>query len=487
MKTLEIGNRRELFIDDYLIHRLVGGAAKRLHSPVRREAALVTDKPWEGCCCSFPTVTRGGRGYRLYYKGWQINLEDFDGTTTTRPPTICLAESTDGIHWERLNVNSFAYDGNCENNIIWMGVGEDHLGMHGFSPFLDSNPDCQPDQKWKAVGGGWRYIHHGLYLMASPDGIHWSLISDQPFLAGYSLDSNNTVHWIPEEGCYRIFLRHYTEGVYKGIRNIMTATSTDLKNWTDPVELDFGDTPAEHLYDNNLVRYHRAPHIWLGFPTRYIDRPWSPTLEALPEPDHRLQRKRTMGRFGTVLTEPLLMCSRDARVFHRWQEAFMRPGLRSQDSWTYGDNFLGWGMIETDSDLPGGGKELSMFVTEHYGRGESTTLRRCTLRLDGFVSVQAPMRGGELVTHPLTFSGNRLSLNISTSAGGGARVEIQEPDGKPVPGYTEEDCAEIVGDALDYTVRWKHGTGVDSLAGRPVRLRFILRDADLYAMRFESL
>ena len=486
MKIVEIGNRRELFIDDCLIDRLEGGAAQRLHSPVRREAAIVTGEPWEGCCCAFATVAPCERGHRLYYRGWQISLDDFDGTTTSRPPTMCVAESSDGIHWERLPVNSFEYDGKRENNIIWMGVGEDHLGMHGFAPFLDTNPDCPPDQRWKAVGGGWRYVHNGIYLMVSPDGIQWSLASGEPFLAGYSLDSLNTVHWISEEKCYRIFLRHYTEGVYKGIRNIMTATSTDFKNWSTPVELDFGDTPAEHLYDNNLVRYHRAPHIWLGFPTRYMDRPWGPTLEALPETEHRLHRKTAMGRFGTVLTEPLLMCSRDGRVFQRWQEAFLRPGLRSQDSWTYGDNYLAWGMIETDSDLPGGGKELSMYVTEHYGRGQSSTLRRCTLRIDGFVSIHAPMKGGELVTRPLAFTGERLSLNISTSAGGGARVEIQEADGRPIAGYTESDCEEILGDTLDYTVRWKGGTGVGALADRPVRLRFILRDADLYSLRFES-
>ncbi len=485
MKTLEIGNRRELFIDDYMIDRLVGGAEQHLHSPIRREAAIVTDKPWEGCCGGFPTVIRGGRGYRLYYRGWQIDLDDFDGSKPSQPPTMCLADSTDGIHWERLPVNSFEYAGSRENNIIWMGIGDDHLGMHGFSPFLDTNPACHPDQRWKAVGGGWRYIHHGLYLMASPDGIHWSMVSKEPFLGGYSLDSNNTVHWIPEEGYYRIFLRHYTEGVYKGIRNIMTATSTDLKKWTEPVELDFGDVPQVHLYDNNLVRYYRAPHLWLGFPTRYIDRPWSPTLEALPEPEHRLQRKTAMGRFGTVLTEPLLMCSRDAQVFHRWQEAFLRPGLRSQDSWTYGDNFLAWGMIETDSDLPGGGKELSMYVTEHYARGHSTTLRRCTLRLDGFVSIHSPMQGGELITKPLTFSGNRLSLNISTSAGGSARVEIQDADGNPLPGYTEAECYEIVGDMLDYTVQWKHGTDVGPLSDSPVRLRVILHDADIYSLCFQ--
>jgi len=486
MKILNVGSRRELFVDNYLIDRFAGEARPLLHSPIRREAALVTDQPWEGCMSGFPTVTKGGRGYRLYYRGWQIDLDDFDGVKPSRPPTMCLAESTDGIRWERAPVDLFDYQGITSNSIIWMGVGDDLWGMHGFSPFRDPNPDCRPDQLWKAVGGGFRRPHDGLYLMASPDGIKWSLVSDQPFLSGYALDSNNTVHWMAEEGCYRIFLRHWSEGVYAGIRIIMTATSPDLKNWTEPVELDFCGSPPQHLYDNNLAPYYRAPHIWLGFPTRYIERPWSPTIEALPEVGHRRLRSKMKERFGTGLTEPLLISSRDARVFHRWEEAFMRPGLCSEGNWTYGDNYLAWGMIETDSELPGGGKELSFYATEHYWREESTTLRRCTLRVDGFVSINATMKGGEFVTKPLTFSGNRLSLNISTSAGGSARVEIQDADGRPLPGYTEADCHEIVGDTLDYTVRWKHGTDVGPLSDSPVRLRVLLHDADLYSLCFQQ-
>ncbi len=89
-----------------------------------------------------------------------------------------------------------------------------------------------------------------------------------------------------------------------------------------------------------------------------------------------------------------------------------------------------------------------------------------------------------MVSKPLTFDGSRLSLNISTSAAGGARVELQDAAGQPIPGFALADCWEIIGDTLDYTVRWKGGTDVSSLAGRPVRLRVSLRDADLYSLRF---
>ena len=479
-----IGARRELFLDDFLVTRFSGGAQLRLHSPVPREAVWVTDKPWEGCMGGFPTVTAAGGVFRLYYRGWQVDLSNFDGATASRPLTMCLAESADGVHWERVPVDTFDYQGIRRNNIIWMGVGEDFLGMHGFSPFIDTNPDCRPDQRWKAAGGSWKQPGKGLYLLTSPDGVRWLLDSDKPFLAGYGLDSHNTVMWSPLEGRYRAFFRHWTGGNYAGGRNIMTAVSPDLMNWSEAVELVFPGTPFEQLYDNNVAPYWRAPHIWLGFPTRYIERPWSPSIEALPELEHRRLRSKTSMRYGTALTEPLFMSSRDGVTFRRWQEAFLRPGLRAEGSWAYGDNYLAWGMLETDSDQPGGGKELSFYATEHCWRGESTTLRRYTLRIDGFVSLNAPMAGGEVVTKPVVFAGSRLSLNISTSAAGSAQVEIQDAAGQPIPGFALEDCWDIIGDTLDYTVRWKQGTDVGALSGRPVRLRLRLSDADLYSLCF---
>jgi hypothetical protein len=481
-QAIRIGSRRELMLDDFLAERLSGGARLRPHSPVAREAALVTDKPWEGSMGGYPTVIGENGRFRLYYRGWQMDLER--RRAMARPPTICLAESTDGIHWQRVPVRRFEYQGSKDNNIVWMGTGDDLWGMHGFAPFLDTNPACPPEQRWKAVGGGWDHPSRGLFLLTSPDGIAWKLASEKPFLAGYHLDSQNTVLWSADEGCYRVYLRQFNE---RKVRGIITATSPDLVSWSEAVPLVYPGAPEQALYVNNVVPYFRAPHILAGFPARYVEREWSPTVEALPELDHRRLRARMSPRYGTALTDTVFMSSRDKVTFRRWDEAFIRPGLRALGNWTYGDNYLAWGMLETDSALPGGGKELSFYAVEGYWRGQSTTLRRHTLRLDGFVSLNAPLEGGEMVTRSFIFEGGRLSLNISTSAAGGARVELEDESGRPLPGFALEDCWEIVGDTLDYTVRWKNGSAVASLAGRPVRMRIALRDADLYSFRFEPL
>ena len=96
------------------------------------------------------------------------------------------------------------------------------------------------------------------------------------------------------------------------------------------------------------------------------------------------------------------------------------------------------------------------------------------------------MRGGELVSKPLRFTGRRLSLNFSTSAAGDIRVEIQAADGTPLPGYTLDECPPIFGDTVARDVIWNAGGSVASLAGQTVRLRFVLRDADLFSFQFQE-
>ena len=140
--------------------------------------------------------------------------------------------------------------------------------------------------------------------------------------------------------------------------------------------------------------------------------------------------------------------------------------------------------METDSPEDDSPRELSLYATESYFTGATSRLRRYSIRIDGFASVFAPLGGGELITKPLLFNGDTLNINFSTSAAGSIRVEIQNLKGEPIKGHALADCAEIFGDAIDYPVRWQSGTDIRPLAEEPVRLRFVLRDADLYALRF---
>jgi hypothetical protein len=186
-----------------------------------------------------------------------------------------------------------------------------------------------------------------------------------------------------------------------------------------------------------------------------------------------------------TVTDAVFMTSRDGREFRRWAEAFIRPGPRRRESWVYGDNFIFWGMFEAPSSTEDAPPDINLLATEGYWEGEDTAFRRYTLRRDGFVSLSAPWAGGEAVTRPLAFAGGGLSLNAETSGFGSFQVEIQDAAGRPLPGFSLADCEPIFCDTDDGAVRWKPGGGdLRALAGRPVRLRFSLRDADLYSFQF---
>ena len=89
-----------------------------------------------------------------------------------------------------------------------------------------------------------------------------------------------------------------------------------------------------------------------------------------------------------------------------------------------------------------------------------------------------------MLTKPFMFAGSQLEINYSTSAAGSVRVEIQQTDGTPVPGFTIDECVEIIGDEISRVVAWKAGSNVSRLAGTPIRLRFVMKDADLFSLRF---
>jgi hypothetical protein len=126
---------------------------------------------------------------------------------------------------------------------------------------------------------------------------------------------------------------------------------------------------------------------------------------------------------------------------------------------------------------------LSVYGTEAYYKGPASRVRRFTFRTDGFVSVHAPAQA-ELLTKPLQFAGKTLELNCCAT-GGNLRVEMQDAGGQPLANFALSDCLPITGDDIACTVKWKSGSDLSSLAGKPVRLRFVLDHADLYALQFQ--
>ena len=445
----DIGSRLELFVDDWLIEKM-DGAELRLHNPTPQEVVIEFDKPWEGSTSAYITVFQDGDIFRMYYRG-----SNYDPTKrVAEHQLVCYAESDDGIHWRKPELNLCEFEGSKKNNIIWTGDG-----CHNFAPFKDTKPGVDPEAQYKALGSK---DGKGLIAFQSPDGINWKLMQDEPVITKGAFDSQNLAFWNPVTNCYMDFHR----GFHEGVRHIMTCTSQDFIHWTEPQWVDFGDAPLEHLYTNAVTTYYRAPHILMGFPKRFVQ-----------------NRKKLADDPHTGVSDGVFMTSRNGVQWHRWLEAFIRPGLQ-RERWWQRNNMTAWGILVTKSAIPGTPDELSFYSSEAY-YSSGNRLRRYSLRLDGFVSVNASYKGGEIVTKPLKFEGKNLVINYSTSAAGSVKVEIMDSDGKPIPGFTIDECAEIYGDEIEKLVEWKSGSDLSALAGKVIKLRFALKDADLYSMKFK--
>ena len=472
-EPVDIGLHRELFVDDHVIEKIEGAARLELQQPVPQDVVLVTGEPWEGNTCAYYTVfgdqdASGNDILRMYYRGSHYNHELHD---QTHRPVVCYAESRDGIHWTKPNLRLFEFEGSKQNNIVWDGAG-----AHCFTPFRDTNPNCPPGARYKALSqvhrtGTPHYSAQGemtAFAWKSPDGIRWT-ISDGPLITKGDFDSQNTAFWDSHSGLYREYhrVRFFRDSAGElilggvrarpGFRSIMTGTSKDFLNWTswtEPELLDFDDDIGpQHLYTNAVMAYPRAPQILIGFPTR-----------LLPEEGNRV--------------EPILMASRDGRRFRRWDRPVI-PEDAPKDRMGNRSNYMAWGLVPT----PGNDHEYSVYASEAYLGGSDTRLRRFTYRLDGFVALRGGDQGGKLTTRPLTVGGGHLEINYLARPGGYVRVEMQDAEGRPLTSFSADDCDPLEGDEIAKTVTW-NTDGNGPFSGRPVRVQFQVKDADLFSFRF---
>lgn len=439
---IDIGSRRELLVDDYLIDSLTGEAKQTVQQPVPKEVVLVTGKPWEGNTCAYYSIFQDGDLYRMYYRGSHYDTET---KQATHPEVTCYAESRDGIEWTKPNLGLFEFEGSKENNIVWSGIG-----THCFTPFKDENPNCASDAKYKAFARGRPTGKKGLYAFKSPDAIHWTKMKDEPVITEGAFDSQNLAFWDVHAKIYRGYHRDFRK-----VRDVKWEVSEDFLNWSDPEFLDYGDQPLEHLYTNAIQNAPRAPHILIGFPTRY-----------LPNEGQRV--------------EPTFMSSRDGHSFHRWYEPVI-PESAPEDRGGNRSNYMTWGIL----DLPSEPDSYSVYATEAYYTGPDSRVRRFVFRKDGYVAVGSTGAGG-MLTKPLSFEGKSLSLNYLTQPKGAVRLEILQADGTPIPGFTAQDCDNLSGDHIDGQVSWNGSADVSKLAGTPIRLRFELKDAQLFSLQFQE-
>lgn len=485
---INIGSRREVFWDDFMIDTIRTTAYELMHHPVRRELVMTNVEPWEGNGWIHTCVVEDNGIFRMYYVSqpmWNKEITKFG------PPYrhSCYAESKDGIHWTKPVVGDFEFQGSYENNIIT------DQSLTSFDVLIDPNPNCPKDEKYKAIYARRAGEGSELCCMFSSDGIHFRdgyLISKKSFVNAY--DSHNTLNWDPHLKKYVCYCRDcetnngviphdfypFNEGMREK-RAIWRFESEDFRNWSEPEFINYGDSPyGFEMYTNGIMPYPRADHIYIGLPMRYYDRPeWNANYERLCGKEHRQWRMQRSKRYGLAMTDALFMCSRDGKTFKRWDQAFMTPGPESPFAWIYGDCSLTHGILATDTIVKGEDKELSMYATVNNWTEQPQQVYRYTLRMDGFISRRADFEKRQLVTKPFIFDGDKLTINFSTSAAGFIRIILEDINGNPMENYTS---CELFGDSTDRYVDFP--ASLEAISGKPVRMLIEMRDADIYSFKF---
>jgi hypothetical protein len=472
-KYPKIGSRRELFVDEGLLGGMSNTALK-LHEPVSAGTVIQIDKPWEGPANGplsvFPVEDR----LHMYYRGMTVNKGDLSGR-------VCVAVSKNGGEtWIKPELGLTAFEGNTKTNIL---AYEDGSPVCRVIPWLDSRPGIPEDERIKAVSSEpVSGEEHNAFkdpkgpkravILSSADGFTWRRRPEYSQLVSSlknSFDGGCTLFWSEVEQQYVFYYRFMDSH-----RSMARTVSDDLVTWSEPEPMGYGDTDREHLYTNNTEPYFRAPHTYIAPCARFVQ-----GRRVLTDPQSAAIGLKTSQdtRYDGDCSEVVLLTSHagSTRYDRTFMESFVRPGP-GYSNWVSRTNYPFTGIS------PCGPDRIQMFVARHYMQ-DSWHAERLILRTDGFVSLNAPYSGGEAITQPFTHTGSELEINYRTGASGSLRVEIQNADGNPISGYALSDCPEIVGDEITRIVTWQNGSSATD-SSDPIRLRFSLKDADLFSYKF---
>ena len=126
------------------------------------------------------------------------------------------------------------------------------------------------------------------------------------------------------------------------------------------------------------------------------------------------------------------------------------------------------------------GKESRHWASYHGDPQPAPTgVGLATLRLDGFVSVDAA-DAGTLTTRTLLFIGDTLAVNAN-GAGGSIQVEALDADGNVIEGFAKDNCTAITTDSVRHVLQWNNNPDCHLIQARPIKLRFHLNKARLYS------
>ncbi len=433
-EPIQLGSGPYLFLDEYLIdesHNL----QRHVNRPVRDPQIpnpLITGKEDE-CNGPYMTVLRDSDSgtFRIWYN---TNKERFkDGSSH-----VAHMQSEDGIHWVRPH-----------------HVLADAGGFDFGSSVIDEGPDfLRPAERYKLAwwhGGGLR-------LAISSDGLTWTAWRPYPVIR-HNHDITN-IFYDAARKRYLATISVYTTGpTWTGNRRCtMHTASSDLLNWQQPWYVlrpnDSIEPGQTQFYAMNA--YLQRGELLIGL-VKVLHDDW----RAPDTPE---------GAYGVGYTT--LAWSHDGQHWTRDLEPFFEPDP-SPEAWDHAHTWI-------DQQLPMGDQVYLYYGGYKFGhkmdRWEGRQIGLVTIQRDRYVSRDAALDGGRLVTPALVLPAGQLTVNANVR--GELRLALLDQQGRAIAGCSAEDCQPIRGDSLSHAVHWKNPPS--DLERRGVRIEFQLHDGQLY-------
>lgn len=476
MDAINVGSWKQLFIDDYLIDYSKNVSIK-INPPVKAGPVLRADKPWESFRVgAYGTVLEVDGEYRMYYDA----IDDDDKVWH------CLAISKDGIHWEKPNLSLVEYKGSKDNNIL-------PLAPCG-TVFID--PHDVPGRRFKYVTYGHRiyggYVQdYGVRVWWSEDGIRWT--RNEKIALPLNPDTQNQVFWDDRIGKYVAYLRAWDplrciarveiEDISKPWpfkpREDVSYDLNDPKKWVHPTtelpvvfKYDGYDPEDSDHYNPCVIKYPYAKDVYFMFPSAYLHFPDPPVGKYRNDGllDIQIATSRDGIHWNRLTRETYVRLGKEGELDSK--QMYMLVGMirRDDEIWMY---YSGYSHTHGEADH---WKELGL---KYEG-----AIFRLIQRLDGFTSLDAGYRKGEIITKSLKFKGKKLVLNVDTSATGELKIEILNEERTPFSKYKLENFDTLHINSCHVTATWNGSPDLTPLQDKIIRLRFVMRNTKLYSFQF---
>jgi len=365
-----------------------------------------------------------------------------------RETGICYATSKDGLMWDKSELGLVEFEGNKNNNILIRG-------SHGAAIFKDIH-ESDPAKRYKMIfkGDG---EDTGMAVCFSADGLRWSEAIDCPEIEAHG-DTHNVAFWAPDMGKHIVFTRI---NAGDNTRQVARTESKDFVNWTKAKVILKGSDPLKQTHD--LV----------VFPTGGVYIGLLGVMEFLDRSNYNIKQHIE------------LAWSPDSVTWYRIEEGKRFIANSPAEKEHYGYTPYDWGTVFASAPI-----FLEDEIRIYYGSSDwyfmdwrKGYLALATLRPDGWAGYEPISTDAPAFITTKAVTGNLASLSIAADVqnGGSVIVAVIDEHGKELA-HSEPVSNTVTSGRIKWQADVK---GLKSMSDGKARLKFVLRNAKLYAFQIK--